>query len=183
MRSLMYLFVALVLLLAPACQQLEGLSVATTDCLINPADVNSSDVLVIPDSELPRELVESEKLEGKKVIIAPTELLRPECTTKIDIPPPDQNLWGWILGSLGAAVGVASVWFPKLAVLEGILALLSRRKREHYIGAVKAITPYDGNVDVKGAIASLGKALGILHTNSGSTKPRDGGGSTPQAAA
>lgn len=182
MKKLMYLFLGLALLVTPACSPLQGLSVATTDCLINPEDVNSSDVLVIPTEELPREIAESEKLEGKKVIIAPTEILKPECA-KVAFPGPTTDFWGWMLASLGAAAGVASIWIPKLALLEGFFALLSRRKREHYMAAAKSALPYDGNVDMKGAVLSLGKALGILHTNSATTKPTDGGGSTPQAAA
>lgn len=182
MKKLMYLFLGLALLVAPACSPLQGLSVATTDCLINPEDANSSDVLVIPTEDLPKEIAESEKLEGKKVIIAPTKILKPECV-KVEIPSPGTDLWGWLFGTLGAAAGVASIWIPKLALLEGLFALLSRRKREHYVAAAKAVVPYDGNVDMKGAVLSLGKALGILHTNSATTKPTDGGGSTPQAAA
>jgi hypothetical protein len=160
----------LAVLALPACQQLEGLSVATTDCLINPNDVNSQEVLVIPTEELPKEIAESEKLDGKKVIIAPTELLKPECV-KVSIPPGDQGWWAWGLSALGAAVGVASIFLPKLAMLEGFLLLLSRRKREHYTAAAKAVLPYDGSVDMKGAVLSLGKALGILHTNNGSQTP------------
>jgi len=182
MKKLMFAFLALSLLVTPACQNLEGLSVATTDCLINPEDVNSSDVLVIPTEELPKEIAESEKLEGKKVIIAPTDILKPECA-KVPFPGPTTDFWGWVLASLGAAAGVASIWIPKLALLEGFFALLSRRKREHYVAAAKSALPYDGTVDMKGAVVSLGKALGILHTNSATTKPTDGGGSTPQAAA
>jgi len=182
MKKLMFAFLALALLVTPACQNLEGLSVATTDCLINPEDISSDKVLVIPSEDLPREIAESEKLEGKKVIIAPTEILKPECV-KVEIPNPSTDLWGWLLGTLGVAAGVASIWIPKLALLEGFFALLSRRKREHYVAAAKAVVPYDGNVDMKSAVSSLAKALGILHTNSATKKPTDGGGSTPQAAA
>lgn len=167
MRKIGYLFFALALMVTPACQPLEGLSVATTDCLINPEDVNSNDVLVIPTEELPKEIAESEKLEGKKVIIAPVELLKPECT-QVPIVPQDQGWMGWALSALGAAVGVASIWIPKLALLEGFFALLSRRKRQHYVAAAKSALPYDGTIDMKGAVTSLGKALGILHTNGGS---------------
>lgn len=182
MKKLMYLFLGLALLVTPACQPLEGLSVATTDCLINPEDVNSKNVLVVPTEELPEEIAASEKLEGKQVIIAPTELLKPECT-QVPLVPQDQGWLGWALSGLTVVAGVASIWIPKLALLEGFFALLSRRKREHYVAAAKAALPYDGTVDMKGAVLSLGKALGILHTNSATTKPTDGGGSTPQAAA
>lgn len=179
---LSYLFFALALMVIPACTPLEGLSVATTDCLINPEDVNSSDVLVIPTEELPTEIAESEKLEGKKVIIAPVELLKPECT-QVPLVPQDQGWMGWALSAVGAAVGVASLWIPKLAMLEGFLALLSRRKRQHYVAAAKSALPYDGTIDMKGAVTSLGKALGILHTNSGSEqKASQPTGSDPQAA-
>jgi hypothetical protein len=179
---LSYLFLALALMVTPACDTLKGLSVATTDCLINPEDVNSREVLVIPTEELPTEIAESEKLEGKKVIIAPVELLKPECT-QVPLVPQDQGWMGWALSAVGAAVGVASLWIPKLAMLEGFLALLSRRKRQHYVAAAKSALPYDGTIDMKGAVTSLGKALGILHTNGGSEqKAPQTPGSDPQAA-
>jgi hypothetical protein len=159
----------LTVLALPACKELEGLSVATSDCLKDQAKLESGEVLVIPNDQLPKEIVESEKLQGKKVIIAPTELLKPECTTMVPVPPSDGDWMGWALSALGAAAGVASIFLPKLALLEGFLLLLSRRKREHYTAAAKAVLPYDGSVDMKGAVMSLGKALGILHTNAGTT--------------
>jgi len=181
MKKLMFAFLALALLVTPACQSLEGLSVATTDCLINPEDISSDKVLVIPSENLPTEIAESEKLQGKSIIIAPTDILKVDCV-KITIPSPTTDLWGWILSTLAATAGIVSIWIPKLALLEGLFTLLSRRKRQHYASAAKAIVPYDGNVDMRGAISSLGKALGILHTNTSTTKPTGGGGGTPQNA-
>ncbi len=44
------------------------------------------------------------------------------------------------------------------------IPLLSKRGREHYMDAAKAILPLDGKVDVLGGIAAAAKAWGLAHT-------------------
>lgn len=60
----------------------------------------------------------------------------------------------------------ATTFFPWLAAFEGLLGVIFKRKRENYVAAIKAIVPYNGKVDFKSFLASLGKALGGLHTTS-----------------
>jgi hypothetical protein len=144
------------------CEGLKDLNLATQDCLKNPEDISGPDVLLIPDSEVPPEILESEKFKDKKFIVAPKELLKDECTTKVPFDPSSET---WLEAIATALVSIATVFFPKLALLEAILIFLSRRKRQHYADAAKAIVPYDGNVDVKTALSSIAKALGIQHSS------------------
>lgn len=70
------------------------------------------------------------------------------------------------LGNLiDMGLGVANTLVPGVAVLEGLGLLFSQRKRQHYIEAVKAITPYDGDVAVKDAIVSVARAMGLAHSS------------------
>lgn len=70
------------------------------------------------------------------------------------------------LGNLiDLGLGVANTLIPGVAALEGLGLLFSQRKRQHYVAAVKAITPYDGDVAVKEAIVSVARAMGLSHSS------------------
>ena len=66
---------------------------------------------------------------------------------------------------LQTAFGVGKMFFPALAVWEGGLAMVSRRKRRHYVDAVKAIIPSDGKVSLKDAALSMMRATGGAHSS------------------
>ena len=71
---------------------------------------------------------------------------------------------------LKTAFGVGKMFFPALAVWEGGLAMVSRRKRRHYVDAVKAIIPSDGKVSLKDAAVSMMRATGGAHSSTDSKK-------------
>jgi hypothetical protein len=66
-----------------------------------------------------------------------------------------------VAGIIGAALGGLGVGLPWIAGFEGVLALLSRRKRGHYANAAKAAV----TLHPKDAVTSVVKALGAMHTN------------------
>lgn len=150
------------LVFSTGCESVKDLNLATNDCLLNPEDINGPDVLKIPESEVPPEILSAERFKGKTFIVAPKELLKEDCTTSVPFDPTSET---WIEAILTAMASIATVFFPKLAILEAILVFLSRRKRQHYMDAGKALVPYDGNVDIKTAMASIVKALGIQHSS------------------
>ena len=69
---------------------------------------------------------------------------------------------------LQTAFGVGKMFFPALAVWEGGLAMVSRRKRRHYVDAVKAIIHSDGKVSLKDAVVSVMRASGGAHSSTNS---------------
>jgi hypothetical protein len=161
------ILLASLLLLTPACQSagLEGMSVTTTDNILDPPGLTSPDILVVPADLLPTELTQSPAFVGKSLVLAPDELIKPNAP-KVDLTPGDTE--DWLFNSLGIAASIAAALFPKLAILEALFIVLSRRKQQHYAAAVRAALPYDGNVDLKAAVLSLGAAIGMSHSSASS---------------
>jgi len=159
------LLAILVFCVVPSCktvESLDGMSIVTSDWLISPESLSNPDVVIIPNEILPIELVQSERFKGKNFVLAPDALIKLDAP-KIDFSPEDKE--SWILNFLGLAVSVSVAFFPKLAVLEALFLLLSKRKREHYAAAATSLLPFNGSLDVKAAALSVVKALGILHTD------------------
>lgn len=166
MKKFMILAVLGILALMPSCKlikdsELDGMSVITTDNLLTPETISNPQVIKIPDDLFPVKLKDDPKWKDKHFVFAPDELIKPGAP-RIDITPDDTTIW--ILDVLAMAASVAKTFFPQLAVLEVILALLSKRKRQNYKDAIAAVVPYDGNVDIVGALASIAKALGVSHS-------------------
>jgi len=61
--------------------------------------------------------------------------------------------------------------FPALAAWEGMLALLFRRKRDHWVSFVKKVLPWankdEGDVNLGSAFLDVLKAVGGLHSSEG----------------
>jgi len=72
-------------------------------------------------------------------------------------------------GVIDAIFGIASTFLPALAAWEGVVTLFSRRKRTHYVKAIRAILPTDKTVDLGAAIGSVASALGISHSSENSS--------------
>ena len=164
------LFLASLFFVVPACvsnDSLDGLNMTTSDFLIDPPGLASPDVTVIPKQAFPPEVAESEKFKGKEIVIAPDSLVKAGAP-KIDFVIKEEEggiaLWFLEVGSFLAGVG--ATFLPQLAILEALLAMLSRRKRQHYADAARAILPSNGSVDLKDALISVLKALGLKHTQS-----------------
>jgi hypothetical protein len=113
---------------------------------------------------VPKETLEKLKAEGKIPVIVPESGVI-ERNIAIAIQKPDSDFWGDLAG-LG--LSVANTIWPGIAALEGLGLLFSQRKRMHYTAAVKAITPYDGDVAIKEAVVSLAKATGLAHSSEAS---------------
>jgi hypothetical protein len=166
MKKFVALMLVGVLAILPSCKlikdsELDGMSVVTTDNLVSSETIKDPKVIQIPDEMFPVNLKDNPKWKDKHFVFAPDELIKPGAP-RIDITPDDTTVW--ILDVLAMAASVAKTFFPQLAVLEVILALLSKRKRQNYKEAIAAVVPYDGNVDIVGALASIAKALGVSHS-------------------
>jgi hypothetical protein len=162
------LLLASLLLFVPACvsnDSLDGLNMTTSDYLIDPPGLASPDVTVIPKQAFPPEVAESEKFKGKEIVIAPDSLVKAGAP-KIDfvIKEEEGGLALWFLEVGSFLAGVGATFIPQLALLEALLTMLSRRKRQHYADAARAILPSNGSVDLKDALISVLKALGVRHT-------------------
>lgn len=142
---------------------LDGMSITTSDNLISQEMLASPEILLVADSMLPKEMRDNEKFKGKTFVLAPDEMIKKDAL-RIDLTPGEKDRTQWILDVLGFGVQVASTFFPQLAILEAFLALLSRRKRQAYGEAFRAVLPYDGSVDIKGAALAVGKAIGVSHS-------------------
>jgi len=162
------LLLASLLLFVPACvsnDSLDGLNMTTSDYLVDPPGLASPDVTVIPKQAFPPEVAESEKFKGKEIVIAPDSLVKAGAP-KIDfvIKEEEGGLALWFLEVGSFLAGVGATFIPQLALLEALLVMLSRRKRQHYADAARAILPSNGSVDLKDALISVLKALGVRHT-------------------
>ena len=164
------LMLASLLFLFPACvtkDSLDGLNMTTSDYLVDPPGLASPEVMVIPKQAFPPEVADSEKFKNKEIVIAPDSLVK-QGAPKIDFVIKEEEggiaLWFLEVGSFLAGVGAS--FLPQLAILEALLTMLSRRKRQHYADAARAILPSNGSVDLKDALISVLKALGLKHTQS-----------------
>jgi len=162
------LFLASLFFVVPACvsnDALDGLNMTTSDYLIDPPGLASPDVTVIPKQAFPPEVAESEKFKGKEIVIAPDSMVKAG-EPKIDfvIKEEEGGLALWFLEVGSFLAGVGATFLPQLAILEALLTMLSRRKRQHYADAARAILPSNGSVDLKDALISVLKALGLKHT-------------------
>ena len=137
----------------------------TSDYLIDPPGLASPDVTVIPKQAFPPEIAESEKFKGKEIVIAPDSMVKAGAP-KIDfiLKEDEGGLALWFLEVGAFLAGVGATFLPQLAILEALLTMLSRRKRQHYADAARAILPSNGSVDLKDALISVLKALGLKHT-------------------
>ena len=182
MKKFMILALVAILAILPSCKfltdsQLDGLSVVTSDSLVNPDLMSDSRIIQIPDDMFPVKLKDNPKWQGKHFVFAPDELIKPDAP-RIDLTPDETSIW--ILDILAMIASIAKTFVPQLAVLEVILALISKRKRQNYKDAIAAVVPYDGNVDVVGALVSVAKALGVSHSR---PEPVDATTPTPPPAA
>jgi len=155
--------------MVPACcvsnDTLDGLNLTTSEYLVDPPGLASPDIIIIPKEVFPAEVKDSDKFKDKEIVIAPDSLVKAGAP-KIDFVIKENEggiaMWFLEMGTLLAGVGAS--FLPQLAVLEAIFIAMSRRKREHYGDAIRSILPTNGSVDLKDALISLLKALGLKHT-------------------
>lgn len=116
----------------------------------------------IPYDQLPEE-IKSQVPEGTVLVLADREDII-EDGAYVPLTPGDGDL-GPVLDTL-IALGVTFI--PGLAAWEGILTLVSRRKRKNYAKAIKALAPTDSKVDLGEGLAAVAAALGAAHTSEAS---------------
>jgi hypothetical protein len=160
-KFLTYLLCFLVLMVPmttlTSCDLLRG-----SDAVVTTADnvKPGAEAAKIPTEQIPGKVKEAFK--DKPVVIAHAgDVIDPTKTVAIADPTSQ--------GSLGTvfdlALQVGKTFIPGLAAWEGVLTILSQRKRDHYSDAVKSIIPTTGSMDIGAAISSLGKGLGVAHSD------------------
>jgi hypothetical protein len=101
---------------------------------------------------------------GKDEVVDPTE-------KTIELVNPKQD---WAENAVGIGLGVANSVWPGVAALEGLGVLFSRRKRKHYADAVTSAVPANGKMELKDAVVSLGRAIGVAHSSEASKEAYEG---------
>lgn len=136
----------------------EDKVVTTSDNVV--AEHVETAIPITQEGVVPKEVLDRLREEGKTVVIVDKNHVK-DPSKSVEIQDPDAG------NLLDIGLGIANTIWPGMALLEGAGLLFSRRKRQHYGDAVKAITPYDGDVAVKEAIVSLARGLGLAHSSEG----------------
>ena len=135
----------------------EDMVVTTVDNVAEGVDYAPIPVDQLPDS------VQALVPEGTEVVVVPKDALVSADAQHI---PLGGTMGDTAIGTaFDAAMHIGKTFVPALAGWEALLALGFKRKRKHYVKAVKALVPTDKNVDVGGAIAGLTAALGMTHSS------------------
>lgn len=159
-KNILGFFLAFVLLFAGCAgypPYLEGNVVTTSEWVLPDYKGEFGSV---PVESLPQELQDAWR--GKTIVVVPKNAVMPEAP---QIPlKPNSDWLGFIEGVATIGWDMLVAFFPGLAAYAGIIALLFRRPRQQFAEALKALLPTDGTVDIKGAVVSVAKGLGMLHT-------------------
>ena len=144
----------------------DPLVVTTRD---NVVEEHREEAAPVPVDQLPDELVEALPEDTELVIVEEDQVLdKTKPGVKLGVNPLEDDSTFETL--LKGGLGILGGFIPGLAAWEGVITLFSRRKRQHYLEGLKKAVPYDGAVDLKSAVASLGRALGASHSSEGSAE-------------
>ena len=124
--------------------------------------VEGAEMEPIPLETLPAS-VRDDLPEGTELVLADRDDLVEE-GAYVPFSPGD----GDVPGIIDALIGIGAAFVPGIAAWEGVLTLISRRKRKNYAKAIKAMVPTDSNVDIAGTIHGVAAALGVSHTSEAS---------------
>ncbi len=102
---------------------------------------------------------------GETLVIVPKEDVVDPMEKTVELVTPGE---GWVEGALGMGLSIANTMWPGVAALEGLGVLFSRRKRQHYAAAASAAVPTNGKMELKDAVVSLGRAIGVAHSSDSS---------------
>ena len=116
---------------------------------------------------LPPEVASKMASTGETLVVVDKGDILDPMGDVVDIMDPGSDALDSVV-SMG--LGALNSVFPGVAALEGLGLLFSKRKRKHYGTAVKAAVPGNGKMELKDAVLSLGKALGVAHSSDGSKK-------------
>lgn len=139
----------------------DPLVVTTRD---NVVEEHREDAASIPTESLPSDIAEIIPEGTDLVLVEPDQVLDPQAPA-VTFPSEggmDDTTFDTLLT---AGMELGKGFIPGLAAWEGILLLLSRRKRKHYLDATKKAAPVDGAVDLAGAVKSVAAALGATHSS------------------
>lgn len=129
---------------------------------------------------LPPELADKLSKSGETlVIVGKDEVVDPTDRT-IEFTNPNED---WLDSAVGIGLGIANTVWPGVAALEGLGLLFSRRKRKHYGTAVTAAVPANGKVELRDAMVSLGRAIGVAHSSEASKEAFEGEQRQPSTSA
>lgn len=144
-----------------SCQMLGDLF--GEDTVFTTADQvqEGADAAVIPFDQLP-ESVKAKIPEGTSVVMTSKDALKAGASY---LPAGGEMDEGAIQGIVDTVFGIGKTLVPSLAAWEGVVTLLSKRKRKHYVKAAKSLLPMDKNVDLGGTLKSVGAALGLAHSS------------------
>jgi len=120
-----------------------------------------AETAVIPFNQLP-ESVKAKIPEGTSVVMTSKDALKEGASY---LPAGGEMDEGAIQGIVDTVFGIGKTLVPSLAAWEGVVTLLSKRKRKHYVKAAKSLLPMDKNVDLGGTLKSVGAALGLAHSS------------------
>jgi hypothetical protein len=158
------LIIASVLLLGIVSCKAVGEFFGGEDLVVTTADnvAEGVEYAPVPVDQLP-DSVQALVPEGTEVVVVPKEALVSEDSQHIPLAGP---MGDTAIGTaFDAAMHIGKTFVPALAGWEALLALGFKRKRKHYVKAVKALVPTDKNMDFGGAIAGLTAALGMTHSS------------------
>ena len=164
MKKFLLVFLGFIVVMMSSCELLKNAvhdKVITTDKFILEDQKDNVKHIPLEDlSEGTRKYME-ENFPGEKIVLADVDQVKPDAF-KLTLDPGSSDFWGDVLAFAGKVGG--SFW-PPLVALEGLGALFFRRKRDHYLSAIRAALPTDGKVDLADAVMSVGKALGFGHSS------------------
>jgi len=125
--------------------------------------VEGAESTPVPYDQLPGTI--KEKLpEGTELVMADKEDLRPEAAY-LPVGGVGEGDAG---GILDAVFALGATFIPGLAAWEGVLTLISRRKRQNYAKAIKALAPTDSKVDLGDGLKAVAAAIGASHSTEAS---------------
>lgn len=163
MKNLAIYFLCFLVAVLPGCCLLGGTGgkIVTTSEYIS--DTYDGCIEIYPANELPMELKEA--WAGETVLMVDKSALKnPDAPH--GILATDENVNPSQIED--AAWEILKMFFPALVTFEGVAAIFMKRKRRHYVAAIKNLVPYDGVVDVKGAAVDVARALGLAHSSEAS---------------
>lgn len=155
---------AFILITTASCAMMQGLfedKVVTT--LDNVTVEGKAHVIPADLNLIPKDVRNQFEEAGKELVLVDKGYIK-EPEKAIDVDDPDTA--GWI----DFGLGIAKTVFPGVAVLEGFALLFSQRKRKHYTKAVGQALPANGKIEIKDAVVSLARALGLAHSSEGTKK-------------
>jgi hypothetical protein len=146
----------------------------------NPMVVTSPDFvadgatpIALPVSELPEDLLAKlpEGLQGTDIVVVNKDELVAVDSPHVPVSV-DTDAWlteGALAGVLSSILAILTGFFPGLAAWELLLAGLFKRKRTHWLNAIKNLVPWAngdaGELAVADALKDAAKALGAEHSS------------------